>query len=162
MFYSQQHQWASANGKLARSFRYFVYSLRSLFPERFQRGISPEFAMAISSGDSPGVKVSECLLHGQGHCGDGLPPILQFGSAYQEIFPSMIAMPMPSSHLPCFHRWTKFGTVCEDLQPKIPPDGQGELVFGEEFGLAWDDLIPQLVWRGTDFLFLGRVYPLLR
>lgn len=28
------------------------------------------------------------------------------------------------------------------------------MVFGKEYGLEWDDLIPQLIWRGTDFSYL--------
>jgi hypothetical protein len=33
-------------------------------------------------------------------------------------------------------------------------DEFGTLIFGEEYVLEWDDLIPQLIWRGTDFSYL--------
>ncbi|KAL7527229.1 hypothetical protein ACHAXR_001857, partial [Thalassiosira sp. AJA248-18] len=54
---------------------------------------------------------------------------------------------------------------------------QHGLVFGKELGLLgdddtdennskadsyWDDLIPQLVWRGTDFMFLHTLFPDMR
>jgi hypothetical protein len=35
-------------------------------------------------------------------------------------------------------------------------------VFGEYLGLAYNNLIPQVVWRGTDFLYLHKLLPHLR
>ena len=53
-----------------------------------------------------------------------------------------LAMPMPGHHLPCFERYAEGNGICPLFQSKA----------GAE--LSWDQLTPQLVWRGTDFLFL--------
>ena len=74
----------------------------------------------------------------------------------------MILMPYPTAHaLHCFKDWAaskaKKGKprVCHNLVPKGV--GRGKLVFGDQ-SLAWEDLKPQLIWRGTDFNYLGKVY----
>ena len=119
-------------------------------------------------------------------------PILQFGSVFMDsqYLPSMIAMPVPvRPHLPCFDEWQASDGeyVCPDIQPKdfsvntavaasdaaqLP---RGGLIFGEELGMItehnqnlnhgnnyWDHLIPQVIWRGTDFVFLHTLYPRMR
>ena len=60
-------------------------------------------------------------------------------------------MPMPGEHLDCFVGWSTTREVCAQFQPREHIEGNG-LVFGE--GLSWDDLTPQIIWRGTDFPFL--------
>jgi hypothetical protein len=108
-----------------------------------------------------------------------------------DYMPSMIAMPQPvRPHMPCFDEWQLNGRVCMDLQPaKVSggggavPEGGGDggggasfngiqsfasgLVFGQELGLLnkpnyWNDLIPQIIWRGTDFVFLHTMFPKMR
>ena len=79
------------------------------------------------------------------------------------MFPNMIAMPMPvPEHLDCLEKWVVHGEVCPRLRARSASDVDGEFVYGDQVGLAWEDLIPQVVWRGTDFSFLTRVYPTLR
>ncbi len=57
---------------------------------------------------------------------------------------------MPSSkHLKCFNYWTRFGSVCEEFQPIRPGNPHG-FVFGANVDLAWEFLIPQVIWRGED------------
>jgi len=105
-------------------------------------------------------------------CTNSKAPILNFGSVFAEesIMPNMIAMPMPEPHhLPCFRMWADKRQICDELQPKHvePVRNRGELykgrgqshyqmVYGKEYGVEWDDLIPQVVWRGTDFSYLSR------
>ena len=141
-------------------------SLRILFPDRFTSE-SPEFAMAVASMDYPQVKYSEndCFMNRDSNpcVPEDFPPILQFGSVFQlPKIPSTIAMPMPEkNHLGCFHHWLQHHEVCELYQPKRPGNPLG-LVFGENVGLKWDDLINQVVWRATDRGFLSRMIPDLR
>jgi len=139
----------------------------------------------ISTGDAPRVKNS-CLGVGpsasENYCGSvDFAPILQSGSVFVDTkyLPSMIAFPMPvRPHLPCFDEWQIEETLCQDLQPKIDfEDNQVKtgLVYGKELGIItdqnlnlnhgnnyWDHLIPQVVWRGTDFVFLHTLYPEMR
>jgi hypothetical protein len=114
-----------------------------------------------------------------------LPPILQFGSSFSKpVIPTMIAMPMPQQdHMACYHDWSRHpeltlvgqGPICEYYKPKDVGNGNGVgLVFADnsvtdvggasEGGevLTWDKLIPQVVWRGTDFSYLHKMQPWLR
>jgi hypothetical protein len=73
----------------------------------------------------------------------------------------MIAMPMPTSHhLPCFETWATYKKVCQHMSP-AGGERRGQLIFGEEFGIEWEDLTPQVVWRGTDFSYLTKAHPTL-
>jgi hypothetical protein len=63
------------------------------------------------------------------------------------------AMPMPGEHLDCFVTWSTSKEVCAQFQPQQYIGGVG-LVFGDP-ALSYDDLIPQVIWRGTDFPFLN-------
>ena len=51
---------------------------------------------------------------------------------------------MPGHHLPCFVRYAEGKGICPLFQ--MPSQATPEL--------SWHQLTPQLVWRGTDFLFL--------
>jgi len=178
--YSKRHYWVSGCEKLLSSFRQLAYLLRKIFPERFQGKNSKELVIPISSGDSPGVKAG-CLDHFRKqadnprtppgwrelvglNCDNHIAPVLHFGSVFRQphLFPSMIAMPMPvASHLNCFETWATHKIICKQLR-SITSDEQAELVYGEDLGLEWKDLIPQVVWRGTDFSYLTKVYPILQ
>lgn len=41
------------------------------------------------------------------------------------------------------------------LNAKSQDNPKGELIFAKEFGIKWRDLKEQVVWRGTDFGYLG-------
>ena len=43
---------------------------------------------------------------------------------------------MPAVHLPCFAFWSDKGQVCNALRA-MP---EGDLAFGKELGLEWEDL----------------------
>ena len=149
--------------KAINSFKILANSLRIMFPNRFNPN-APEFAIAMSTGDYPGVIFNECIQNQYSNCvSDEIGPILHFGSVFKRpIFPSIIAMPMPqNNHLSCFHKWVQQGQVCKFLLPRGPGNPKG-LVFGETVRLQWDDLIPQVVWRGTDNHYLRQFQPLLR
>lgn len=155
-YYSKRHYWASGCAKLLGTIQQLTFMLRHLFPWRFQKDNSPEFAMAISSGDYPAVKVTDCVM---GRPGTSLPcartaPILHFGSVFRKpIFPNMIAMPMPDGHhLTCFENWVRNKKVCSGWRSF--EDG-GELMFPEVVGKSFAELIPQVVWRCVIFDQIG-------
>lgn len=133
----------------------------------------------MSSGDYPGVEVA-CLEHYRKKIDDPLStqayldrieatcnlrpaPVLHFGSVFRrsELIPNMIGMPMPERrHLPCFATWADTGEVCWQLQPEDSPsrprNRAPELVKSKK---DFDDLIPQVIWRGPDYSFLSRALP---
>ena len=98
-------------------------------------------------------------------------------------------MPLPvRPHMPCFDEWQESdGTsLCRDLMPtsavggtthalmavdQLRQDVKGGMPFGMELGIIagddlygnyWDALIPQIIWRGTDFNYLHTMYPKMR
>ena len=175
LHYSNNMRWIAGCHKLVTSFQALAHSLRTMFPERFtpnnnngssSSSSSAELALAISSGDYPGVGHNDCYvgLEPTPCVPADLAPVLQFGSAFKspEIYPSMIAMPMAQiNHVSCFQTFAAHQMVCPYYLPRSPGNPQG-LVFQETIGLGWDQLIRQVVWRGTDFSYLHRLYPRLR
>jgi hypothetical protein len=150
------------------------YALRSNFPQRFNG--KEDWVVVLSTGDVPRLHI-QCLTGN--HCRSiDFAPILQFGSMYDaSILPTGIAMPMPvKPHLPCFESWQQSvfrdktaGRVCGYLLPENIGGRQSDptsvgvqhgLVFAED--LSWDSLIPQIIWRGTDFVFLHTMYQAMR
>ena len=107
--------------------------------------------LAVSGGDYPAVDTSlygACISkNGERPCENSLlehAPIMHFGSVFRNpLFPNMIAMPMPRSHTDCFVNW-----LMHDRQ-------RCDLFLPVESDATWDELIPQLVWRGTDFMYLA-------
>jgi hypothetical protein len=158
-YYRRDHPWTPTCRKLVNSIQKLSSMLRAEFPERFQGEKSEELVIPISSGDYPQLKGSECIRGETAlPCTDDVAPVLHFGSTFRRpFFPNMIAGPMPeATHLNCFAQWAREGTVCSKL---VPREDGGEMNFGTEDGLEFDDLIPQLVWRGTDFSYLHTMYP---
>ena len=172
LHYSNNMRWIAGCHKLITSFQALAHSLRQMFPERFNKdnASSPqqvtELALALSSGDYPGVGHNDCYVGLQPPpcVPTNLAPVLQFGSAFKspEIYPTMISMPMAQiNHVSCYQTFAAHNMVCPYYLPRSPGNPQG-LVFEETVGLHWDNLIPQVVWRGTDFSYLHRLYPRLR
>ncbi len=55
------------------------------------------------------------------------------------MFPNMIGMPMPApEHLDCLEKWVIHGEVCPKLRARSASDVDGEFVYGDQFGLAWE------------------------
>ncbi len=151
-YYSKNQTWVSGCRKLAEAIRITTIILRNLFPERFTSD-SPELVLALSGGDYPAVddrKYVTCLFKNEeAPCDESLltqAPILHFGSVFDHpLFPNMIAMPMTRTHTDCFLNWLMVDRQPCNLFLPTSPDR----------ALPWDELIPQLVWRGTDFRFLS-------
>jgi hypothetical protein len=133
-----------------------------------------ELALSVSSGDFPSLRWNDCLREQRTDCkarnyneGDEdlpLSPILHFGSVFQtSLVPTTTyAMPMPQyNHLHCFHYWTIHQQICEYYLPKSRRNSNG-LVFGKSLKLKYESLIPQVVWRGTDFSYISSLMPQLR
>lgn len=165
LHYSSGMRWVSGCKKLITSFKTLANSLRLTNPDRFRAG-APEFALAMSSADYPGIKWNDCLLSQRSDCLPAeLSPVLQFGSNFRQsgMFPTMITMPIPqSNHLNCYHYWAMHQQICDYYLPKSVYNPKG-LVFPETIGApSWDDLIPQVVWRGTDFSYLHKMDLTLR
>lgn len=165
-----------------------AYALRKNYPQRFQGAKSGDLVFLLSVGDMPRIR-RPCLFEDSKYCkSEKWAPILQFGSVLADpiYMPTAIAMPQsPRPHIPCFDEYQTKGSVCQDLQPRVmnaqanaaAVDGssglktgqhfQHGLVFGQTLGLVakanyWDDLIPQVIWRGTDFMFLHTLFPDMR
>ncbi|KAL7532319.1 hypothetical protein ACHAXR_004558 [Thalassiosira sp. AJA248-18] len=153
VLFSKDHLWRhGGNEKLFRAMNQFTFMLRHTFPKRFSPSW-PELVIPIGSGDYPHVIPSKLPHVGR------VAPVLTLGTALRDtaLYPNMIAMPMPEKHhLGCFVKWIEDKSeVCDSLQP-------GSLVFGEEYGLEWNSLIPQVIWRGTDFGYLDTLLPFSR
>ncbi|KAL7509011.1 hypothetical protein ACHAXN_006045 [Cyclotella atomus] len=150
------------------------FALRNNFPQRFNG--TEDWVVVLSTGDVPRIHI-HCL--GGNHCGsEDFAPILQFGSVYDaSMMPSAIAMPMPvKPHLPCFESWQQSvfrdktpGRVCGYLLPEQIDEGLNDSeTVGVQHGLmfaanaSWDTLIPQVIWRGTDFVFLHTMFQSMR
>lgn len=174
--YSTNIRWTPGCHKLVMAFKNTANMLRELFPDRFNPKLNgnSELILAIGSGDYPKLNWNNCLLQQRDDCfptenTDGedanivMSPILQFGSVFRRpLLSTMIAMPLPqTNHLSCFHNWSVHHRVCEYLLPRTPKNPNG-LVFGESIQLRYHDLIPQIVWRGTDFTYLQKMLPSLR
>ena len=152
-YYSNKHNWVSGCSKLAEAVRILTIILRNTLAERLTPD-SGELVLAISGGDYPAIdphKYGACLYKNEEKpCDESLlaeAPILHFGSVFsQPLFPNIIGMPMPRSHTDCFLNWLMSDKMpCQLFTPNQSSDET----------LPWDDLIPQLVWRGTDFRFLS-------
>ena len=166
-----------------------AYALRKNYPARFQGKQSKDMMFLLSMGDTPRVR-RQCIFEENKYCkSDKWAPILQFGSVMSDPMYMPTAIPMPQSprpHIPCIDEYQTTGNVCQDLRPQVADvtskasaaaaDGdkvlqsgkhfKHGLVFGKEFGLLrpnyWDNLVPQVIWRGSDFSFLHTLFPDMR
>lgn len=111
-----------------------------------------EVVLPISGGDSPSVKMTDCVTSDNYPCFDHHSPVLQFGSGFvKPVIPGEIVMPMPQNdHLQCFQEYSYSGKLCP------------QYVRRKYYDTEWQDLIPQVVWRGTDFTYLGHYRNLRR
>ncbi|KAL9188265.1 hypothetical protein ACHAXT_006643 [Thalassiosira profunda] len=163
--------------RIYRAASLVALAFRSNFPERFRGTKSDDLVVMMSTGDAPRIKIG-CLRASNNYCHSvDFAPILNFGSVFvtEQLLPTMVAMPLPvRPHAPCFDEWqvsgSQRGEVCQDLRPKTDFGDnslKGGLVFGNELGLLekenyWDELIPQVIWRGTDFVFLHTMFQEMR
>ena len=110
------------------------------FPDRFVQN-APPFQLLFTSYDLPPVE-RPCLRAGKSErCqSDTYAPIITFGSAPKDptILPSLVQFPL-TSFAGCLVKEQCFQLRDVDNGEKEHPE------------LEWDDLIPQIVWRGSDF-----------
>mmetsp|Transcript_26263 Transcript_26263/g.44687 ORF Transcript_26263/g.44687 Transcript_26263/m.44687 type:complete len:527 (-) Transcript_26263:49-1629(-) len=150
-YYSDNHLYVSGCAKLSYAIRQLTMIMRTAFPDRFTPD-SSELVLAIEAGDYPDVMPYRvCVVKNlDAPCNKKLltaAPVLAFGSTFAKpMFPNMIGMPMPGEHLTCFLRWATRKEVCPFF---------GEHTNPASSLLTWDELKPQLVWRGTDFNFIS-------
>ena len=75
--------------------------------------------------------------------------------------------PKPVLHSKCYERFATNGAVCSERKrlSRIGDNGLFQdpiTVKPKRFDWSspmWDGLIPQVVWRGTDFMYLQTLYP---
>ncbi|KAI2499190.1 Glycosyl transferase family 90 [Fragilaria crotonensis] len=116
-----------------------VHALMEVNPSRFQPG-QPVFQLLFSDGDS---FVSDCVTHGKCNV-DEFAPLLLFGSAPVDPteLPTVKAFPH-WFYLTCLYKYKIHGVNKCDWSEPI------------DRTIAWDDLVNQIMWRGTDFSFLS-------
>lgn len=85
-----------------------------------------------------------------------LAPILQFGSGFvnPNVVPSLITMPI-WPHLKCFETFHFKGKVCNKFSPASLKNKFGIYFAEEDEKTAYDKLMPQIIWRGSDYPFLN-------
>ena len=132
-------------------------ALRLNFPERFAGDVSDDLVMLLSVGSAPRLQ-QHCVLPESGYCGSGtFAPILQFGSVFvaEKYLPSTVAMPMTvQPHLPCLVQFREEGTACGEMNYAYSETTSILRRGGDGY---WDDLIPTIVWRGTDVNMLDEL-----
>jgi len=135
ILHSRDNRWKTADRKLFKAIRSFTYILRKVFPQRFTPE-SEELVIPIGGGDYPQVRKDK-IPHT-----NGIAPLLMFGSVFRDIdmYPSMIAMPMPDSeHLDCFASWATWSNtdnprVCREITTLVS-------LSEAPNALEWDSLI---------------------
>lgn len=176
LYAPKSHNW-SRNDQL-EAYTAFIHILRKEYWFRFKKG-KPDFSVIMSTGDSlkmdcgclsipmdresapsdvkrnpadfqqqfnsPG-KSTTCNRH-------KLAPILQFGSGFvhPDVMPTMVTMPI-WPHLKCFETYRYDGKVCNKFSPMSATNRFG--IYFEEEKTTYDNLIPQIIWRGSDYPFL--------
>ena len=177
LYAPMNHNW-SRNDQL-EAYSAFIHILRKEYWFRFKKG-NPDFSVIMSTGDSlkmdcgclsipmdresapsdvnknpadfqqkfnsPGKKATTCNRH-------QLAPILQFGSGFvhPDVMPTMVTMPI-WPHLKCFETFRYDGKVCNKFSPMSVTNRFG--IYFEEEKTMYDNLIPQIIWRGSDYPFL--------
>ena len=111
-------------------------AMRKHYPDRLQLGM-PNFQIMFFSYDNP--KTPQCLQDPSSCHAEQFAPILSFGSVPRDanVLPSVTAMPL-ITFFDCFFS----PSTCECLN-NVPDNVP-----------SWEDLKPQIVWRGSDYAFL--------
>lgn len=161
--------WVSAlQNRIYQIMPMLCYALRHHFPHRFDISASDDFVVLVSSGDEPKL-VCDCVGNNDATiCNKKeFAPLLQFGAVFRDegIVPSCVTMPV-WHHLPCFRQWQQSATVCPPYKERAGNAGflldATAVSRGMPMERIWENLIPQIVWRGSDFGFLWCVHPQLR
>lgn len=147
---------------------FIARALRRNFPQHFRGRQSTDLVFLVSIGDAPRIR-QQCLVRDEQseYCDSHLfAPILQFGTVLtnEDILPSMIPMPLPiGTQVPCYDEYQWAGTVCKPLASLDLRRSDPESAAIADREGYWDDLIPQIVWRGSDVVMLKAIlYPDMR
>jgi hypothetical protein len=140
LYYPTKNQWKAGCHKLIRAFEALSTTLRALNVTS-----SGEIVLPISAGDSPRIDMTECVTSDNFPCFENSSPVLQFGSGFANpVIPGEIVLPMPQNdHIGCFLEFSRTGKLCMQNAKR------------KYYDIEWEDLLPQIVWRGTDFSYLG-------
>ena len=144
---------------------FLARALRRNFPQHFRGRQSSDLVFLVSIGDAPRIR-QQCLVRDEQseYCDSHLfAPILQFGTVLtnEDILPTMIPMPLPiGTQVPCYDEFQWGGTVCKPLDSLDLRRSDPESAAIADREGYWDDLIPQIVWRGSDVVMLKAIlYP---
>eukprot|EP00565_Helicotheca_tamesis_P008426 CAMPEP_0185723926 /NCGR_PEP_ID=MMETSP1171-20130828/594_1 /TAXON_ID=374046 /ORGANISM="Helicotheca tamensis, Strain CCMP826" /LENGTH=404 /DNA_ID=CAMNT_0028391697 /DNA_START=278 /DNA_END=1489 /DNA_ORIENTATION=- len=138
-------------------------ALYSFFPNRFKPG-SPPFQILFSTDDYPTIDLQKIDLTQAKVTAGGktFAPVLQFGSVPRDehMLDPVPIIEMPFAKiLPCFA--TRALNKEHGLGRCLFDDSETlkSLIHGGDADVpSWDDLKPQIVWRGADYQFLERFY----
>ncbi|KAL7429109.1 hypothetical protein ACHAXM_001540 [Skeletonema potamos] len=173
------HNWSRYDQ--IEAYTAFIRILRKEYWFRFTKGNS-DFSVLFSTGDSlkmdcgclstpmdresaPSSDVNDNPINFQQQFNSvgkmttcdryHLAPILQFGSgfAHPDVMPTMVTMPL-WPHLKCFETFRYDGKVCNKFSPVSAKNRFG-IYFAEEEKRIYDNMIPQIIWRGSDYPFLN-------
>lgn len=132
-------------GRALRAISLLVEGLTTNFPERFAEGQLP-FQVMYSDGDA--INLGDCTSHPSKCDLKHLPPLLAHGSVpnIASNFPFIKAYPN-WFYGDCIYDWKVKG---KQGPCKSWPQREGVPVESA----IWDELIPTLIWRGSDHAFL--------
>ena len=176
LYAPMSHNWSRYDQ--IEAYTAFIHILRKEYWFRFKEG-SADFSVLISTGDSLKMDCG-CLsipadresapsdannnptdFHQQFNSPGKaatcnrfqLSPILQFGSGFvhPNVMPTMVTMPL-WPHLKCFETFRYDGKVCNKFSPVSATNRFG--IYFEEEKTIFNNLIPQIIWRGSDYPFL--------
>jgi len=143
-------------GRACRAVPLLVHAMLEHFPERFKKGMPP-FQVMTEDGDSIDFGM-KCTNYPH-ECGmNTMPPLLAHGSVPVNTndFPFIKAYPnwffgeclyswkVKGQHGPCEAWWGPSKALLKSLEIRTR-------------NVQWDDLLPTIVWRGSDHAFLNHV-----
>jgi hypothetical protein len=136
-------------GRALRAFPLLIEGLKTNFPDRFKEG-QPPFQAMYTDGDA--LNLGTCSSHPEICDAKHFPPLMAHGSVPKNTvdFPFVKAFPnwfygdcvynwkIKGEQGPCKSWWEREGIPAEPVA-------------------NWNDLIPTIVWRGSDHAFLGHM-----
>ena len=142
LYYPTKSKWKTGCHKLIRAFQALTTTLRDM---NVTTSITQEIVLPISAGDSPPIHMNDCVITDRYPCFEHISPVLHFGSGFvNPVIPGEIILPMPQNdHLSCFQEFAHTSELCS-------PNAMRKY-----YERKFEDLTPQLIWRGTDFTYLG-------
>jgi len=154
--YDDSLRFTSATRSIYTIMPQLSFLLRRYFPYRFFGPGSGDWVALLSEGNLYEITKPDCKK-GVLDCGTDLEmgeefaPIFHFGNLILQSkrrFPSAVSMPkVDSGLLECFTQMFISGTVCDALTPQ---PWQEMLLERQGFNATFENLIPQVFWRGTD------------